>query len=140
MRSTLYDTLINFARQVRRVEQKLSAQVKLPLSQIRLILQLSEKPVNLETLSDQLALDTSTLSRQLGNLADKHLVQTIVPQDKRQRRYCLTSAGVAIHEQLTKQLTNMITKIVANWDPSEIPLLTTLLQRFLRSSNKLKFD
>lgn len=140
MRSTLYDTLITFARQIRRVEQQLSAQVKLPLSQIRLVLQLSEKPINLETLSDQLALDTSTLSRQLGNLADKQLVQIIVPQDKRQRRYCLTKSGQAIHEQLTQQLSQMITKIVANWDPSEIPLLTTLLQRFLRSSHKLNFD
>lgn len=140
MRSTLYDTLITFARQIRRVEQQLSAQVKLPLSQIRLVLQLSEKSINLETLSDQLALDTSTLSRQLGNLADKQLVQIIVPQDKRQRRYCLTKSGQAIHEQLTQQLSQMIAKIVANWDPSEIPLLTTLLQRFLRSSHKLNFD
>src|SRR5699024_5387426 len=94
------EVTLEFIKQLRLIEQKLSLQNQLPISQMRLLLKMDQNFVNLRFLNQELALDPSTLSRQLAGLTKKGYTQAATKADKRQRDYALTAAGWAKREDL----------------------------------------
>lgn len=58
----LTQLVVSAAKQSHLIEQALSEETDLPVSQIRLLLEMNEHSVNLQQLKDILALDISTLS------------------------------------------------------------------------------
>lgn len=129
--------MLALAKRFRLLEQRLSQQSQLPLAQIRLLLAMNTDFVNLHALNQELGLDPSTLSRQLTGLTKAGLVCTQSPADKRQRDYALTADGLASKQHLHQQLEQWEQTLIANWDPEERQLLTTLLNRFVTSTDKL---
>ncbi len=128
---------LEFIKQIRLIEQKLSLSNQLPVSQMRLLLKMDQTEVNLRFLNQELALDPSTLSRQLAGLTQKGYVQAVSKSDKRQRDYTLTASGWAKHQDLLSQLASLEQALVANWAPEEVQLLTTLLNRLTTRTHKL---
>ncbi|WP_125766446.1 MarR family winged helix-turn-helix transcriptional regulator [Lapidilactobacillus wuchangensis] len=131
------EVTLEFIKQLRLIEQQLSLQNQLPISQMRLLLKMDQEFVNLRFLNQELALDPSTLSRQLAGLTKKGYTQTATKADKRQRDYALTAAGWAKHQELIQQLAKLEQELVANWAPEEVQLLTTLLNRLTKSTHRL---
>ena len=129
--------LVDLAQQIRLVEQQLSEQLDLPISQMRLLLTLSEQTVSLAQLKTTLVLDNSTLSRQLAGLTSKGLVAVVTQADKRQRFYQLSPTGLQVQTKIEQQLRDLQEFLMGNWDQEEKRLLTTLLNRLLRSTAKL---
>ncbi|MFC6314969.1 MarR family winged helix-turn-helix transcriptional regulator [Lapidilactobacillus achengensis] len=129
--------LVDLAQQIRLVEQQLSEQLDLPISQMRLLLTLSEQTVSLAQLKTTLVLDNSTLSRQLAGLTSKGLVAVVTQADKRQRFYQLSPTGLQVQTKIEQQLRDLQEFLIGNWDQEEKRLLTTLLNRLLRSTAKL---
>ncbi|WP_261805621.1 MarR family winged helix-turn-helix transcriptional regulator [Lapidilactobacillus luobeiensis] len=134
----LTTVLVDLAQQIRLIEQQLSEQLDLPISQIRLLLNLAEQPTSMTQLKQSLVLDNSTLSRQLATLTDKKLIQVEPQPDKRQRQYILTATGSHLQHTIETQLHDLEQFLIGNWGPDEIRLLTTLLNRLLRSTDKLQ--
>ncbi|MFD1466248.1 hypothetical protein ACFQ4L_09265 [Lapidilactobacillus mulanensis] len=127
----LTELAVELAKQSRVIEQLLSEQTQLPISQIRLLLKMDQHPINLQVLTNDLALDASTLSRQLASLIVKGEVGVVTLSDKRQREYHLTETGMTCHRQLWQQLDALQTAWLGDWCDEDIHSLAKLLKRAL---------
>lgn len=129
----LTQLVVSVAKQSHLIEQALSEETDLPVSQIRLLLEMNEHSVNLQQLKDILALDISTLSRQLAPLVKHGEVAVLTTNDKRQRQYRLTDTGLAHHQQLWHRLEQLQASWTEDWSTTDIESLAKLLQRLLKN-------
>lgn len=134
----LTELAVELAKQSRVIEQLLSEQTHLPISQIRLLLKMDQQPINLQVLTNDLMLDASTLSRQLATLIVKGEVGVVTLNDKRQREYHLTETGMACHQQLWQQLDGLQDKWLGDWCDDDKQTLVAILTRALTRVQKPK--
>ena len=83
-------------------------------------------------LSDLLAVDRSTASRQVATAISAELVaQTTDPSDKRARILTLTKKGEAVHEAESAAWHIVIDSLVSGWADEDQEMLAVLLTRLV---------
>lgn len=91
----------------------------------------SKKPLRPTEIASQLALDNSTISRQLQKLEAQGLVErTTDPTDARAHLIALTSDGEQILELVASARREMIAGVISHWEPEDVSSLLRYLARF----------
>ncbi|GAK30322.1 transcriptional regulator [Weissella oryzae SG25] len=92
-----------------------------------------------DKLAKAMALDNSTLSRQLSSLYKKQLVtNTAIGHDKRQLVYEVTDLGKQTLTAVTDAHEQFETSLFQLWDPEEERMLQILLNRLEKSLSKVR--
>lgn len=87
-------------------------------------------PIRISTLAEQLALDISTASRHVSHLETAALLaRQPDPADLRATLLTLTPDGIALLRQGMARRSRMLHAATAGWPESDLPTLTTLLNR-----------
>lgn len=91
-----------------------------------------------DKLSKGMALDNSTLSRQLKSLVKKELVESeVISHDNRQLRYRLTQKGLATMTALVDAQAEFNNQVFSVWSDEEKRMMEILLNRLDKSINKI---
>lgn len=91
-----------------------------------------------DKLSEGMALDNSTLSRQLKSLVKKELVESeVISHDNRQLRYRLTQKGLATMTALVDAQAEFNNQVFSVWSDEEKRMMEILLNRLDKSINKI---
>ncbi|WP_024799810.1 MarR family winged helix-turn-helix transcriptional regulator [Nocardia sp. BMG51109] len=93
---------------------------------------LADGPMRSGALAEAMLSDASTISRQVAGLVKRGLIERRAdPDDGRASMLVVTAAGRALAEQLHRRRSEVLTHIVADWDPTDRDQLATLLRRFV---------
>jgi len=80
--------------------------------------------------ADHLALDLSTVSRQVAHLRQRGLLAAFPdPQDGRSQRLTVTAAGIDELRCYRRDLVDRLVERLADWDDADVDTLTGLLAR-----------
>jgi DNA-binding MarR family transcriptional regulator len=80
--------------------------------------------------ADHLALDLSTVSRQVAHLRHRGLLAACPdPDDGRSQRLTVTTAGINELRRYRHDLVDRLVERLADWDDADVDTLTTLLSR-----------
>ena len=80
--------------------------------------------------ADQLALDLSTVSRQIAQLRQRGLLETLPdPADGRSHRLTITAAGMDALRRYRRELVDRLVEQLSSWDDTDVDTLTGLLSR-----------
>lgn len=91
-----------------------------------------------DKLSKGMALDNSTLSRQLKSLVKKELVESeVISHDNRQLRYRLTQKGLDTMTELVDAQAEFNNQVFSVWSDEEKRMMEILLNRLDKSINKI---
>ncbi|WP_419155664.1 MarR family winged helix-turn-helix transcriptional regulator [Weissella minor] len=91
-----------------------------------------------DKLSKGMALDNSTLSRQLKSLVKKELVESeVISHDNRQLRYRLTQKGLDTMTALVDAQAEFNNQVFSVWSDEEKRMMEILLNRLDKSINKI---
>lgn len=91
-----------------------------------------------DKLSKGMALDNSTLSRQLKSLVKKELVESeVISHDNRQLRYRLTQKGLDTMTALLDAQAEFNNQVFSVWSDEEKRMMEILLNRLDKSINKI---
>ncbi|KRN77177.1 MarR family winged helix-turn-helix transcriptional regulator [Weissella minor] len=91
-----------------------------------------------DKLSKGMALDNSTLSRQLKSLVKKELVESeVISHDNRQLRYRLTQKGLDTMTALVDAQAEFNKQVFSVWSDEEKRMMEILLNRLDKSINKI---
>ncbi|MBS0949312.1 winged helix-turn-helix transcriptional regulator [Weissella minor] len=91
-----------------------------------------------DKLSKGMALDNSTLSRQLKSLVKKELVESeVISHDNRQLRYRLTQKGLDTMTALVNAQAEFNNQVFSVWSDEEKRMMEILLNRLDKSINKI---
>src|SRR3712207_610214 len=89
-------------------------------------------PLRQGALAEIVHADPSTVSRHVAALIEKGLVQRVADEtDGRASRLVVTDDGRAALEQLRADREAYLGRVTADWSPSDLATLTTLLGRLL---------
>ncbi|MDF1500586.1 MAG: MarR family transcriptional regulator [Anaerolineales bacterium] len=112
-------------------DQQVLRQYDLISSHYRLMILLADRPgVRLTTLSDQLLLSKSTITRIVGQLEEKAWVKRINdPEDGRAQRVTLTELGHEKLKAISETHLNSLLQRSRFFEPQELEALGTLLQK-----------
>jgi DNA-binding MarR family transcriptional regulator len=81
-------------------------------------------------LAELLNLELSTVSRRVRVLEDRHLIERESGTDRRTSHLRLTPEGQQMFEALEHGWREMLSEIVADWEPADVDLFTDLFTRF----------
>jgi DNA-binding MarR family transcriptional regulator len=80
--------------------------------------------------ADHLALDLSTVSRQVAHLRQRGLLAACPdPEDGRSQRLTVTAAGIDELRRYRHDLVDRLVERLADWDDADVDTLTALLSR-----------
>jgi DNA-binding MarR family transcriptional regulator len=80
--------------------------------------------------ADHLALDLSTVSRQVAHLRQRGLLAACPdPEDRRSQRLTITAAGMDQLRRYRRDLVDRLVERLADWDDVDVDTLTGLLSR-----------
>ena len=75
--------------------------------------------------------DPSTISRQTASLVEHGMVERRPdPDDGRAVQLAATEAGLALFQQMRAERNALLGSVLADWDPTDVRHLATLLDRF----------
>lgn len=118
--------------------QSLTKSNNLTISEWQLLLSISEGYDKQETLSKEMDLDTSTLSRQLKRLVEKKMVhKKAIGKDKRQLVYDISDLGNMALKKIQISYTKLKNRIFEQWSEEEKNMLKILLNRLGNSMKKI---
>jgi DNA-binding MarR family transcriptional regulator len=81
-------------------------------------------------LADLLNLELSTVSRRVRLLEERRLIEREPGSDRRTSHLQLTAEGQRMFNALEIGWRQMLTEVVANWDPADVAQFATLFARF----------
>lgn len=118
--------------------QTLTKGNNLTISEWQLLLSISNGFNKQETLSKEMELDTSTLSRQLKRLVEKEIVyKKAIGKDKRQLVYTISDLGNKAIVDIGNNYTKIKDRIFEQWSDEEKNMLKILLNRLENSMKKI---
>lgn len=118
--------------------QTLTKGNNLTISEWQLLLSISNGFNKQETLSKEMELDTSTLSRQLKRLVEKEIVhKKAIEKDKRQLVYTISDLGNKAIVDIGNNYTKIKDRIFEQWSDEEKNMLKILLNRLENSMKKI---
>ncbi|WP_395318465.1 MarR family winged helix-turn-helix transcriptional regulator [Fructilactobacillus frigidiflavus] len=118
--------------------QSLTKAKNLTISEWQLLLSIADGYDKQESLSKEMALDTSTLSRQLKRLVEKEMVQKkAIGKDKRQLVYTISDLGNQSIKDIAQSYTKLKNRIFEQWSEDEKNMLKILLNRLGNSMKKI---
>jgi len=92
---------------------------------------LARGPLRVSTLAECVHSDVSTVSRQVSALASHGLVdKAAATDDRRASILSLTPAGAEVIERLQRQRCHWFQTMLHDWDPTDVEVLLTSLDRF----------
>ena len=118
--------------------QTLTKGNNLTISEWQLLLSISNGFNKQETLSKEMELDTSTLSRQLKRLVEKEIAhKKAIGKDKRQLVYTISDLGNKAIVDIGNNYTKIKDRIFEQWSDEEKNMLKILLNRLENSMKKI---
>jgi DNA-binding MarR family transcriptional regulator len=81
-------------------------------------------------LADLLNLELSTVSRRVRVLEERHLIEREPGSDRRTSHLRLTAEGKRMFSALEIGWRQMLTEVVADWDPQDVARFATLFAQF----------
>lgn len=118
--------------------QTLTKGNNLTISEWQLLLSISNGFNKQETLSKEMELDTSTLSRQLKRLVEKEIFyKKAIGKDKRQLVYTISDLGNKAIVDIGNNYTKIKDRIFEQWSDEEKNMLKILLNRLENSMKKI---
>ncbi|WP_244464882.1 MarR family winged helix-turn-helix transcriptional regulator [Martelella endophytica] len=96
-----------------------------------LLLQLAEGPRKVSALSHILALDATTVTRQVSAMEERGLVtRQADPDDRRSALVARTAEGAALAEAMRDARTRRIARLVSGWEESDVTRFAAYLGQF----------
>ncbi|WP_429970901.1 MarR family winged helix-turn-helix transcriptional regulator [Fructilactobacillus sp. Tb1] len=118
--------------------QTLTKANNLTISEWQLLLSIANGFDKQESLSHEMDLDTSTLSRQLKKLVEKEMIhKKAIGKDKRQLIYTVSQLGNDSIVDIDNNYVKLKTRIFEQWSEEEKNMLKILLNRLGNSMKKV---
>lgn len=140
------DNLLDLQREYQRFIQKLAKKHDLTIAEWQLLQRISAGKDSQEVLSEEMRLDTSTLSRQLGKLTQKAyvLISKVNNQPnvrtRKSYQYRLSDLGKKVLAQMNTDFNEFGQKVFAQWSDEEKNFLKILINRLTQSMSRVKLN